>query len=79
MPENEPLEKGATIKRFEHSPLGIELRKENDIAKDQYKFFKDKMNAINNNRAGGTKTEDDEIISNADHSYIVFILCTNYV
>ena len=61
--ENEPLEKAA--------------KKENDIAKYQYKFFKDKMNAINNNRAGGTKTEDDEIINNADRSYIVFILCTN--
>ena len=35
------------------------------------------MNAINNNRAGGTKTEDDEIINNTDRSYVVFILCTN--
>ena len=30
------LEKAATIKRFEYSPLGSELKKQTDIAKKQY-------------------------------------------
>ena len=30
------LEKAATIKRFEYSPLGRELKKQTDIVKDQY-------------------------------------------
>ena len=33
------LEKAATIKRFEYSPLGKELKAQTDIAKDQYKFL----------------------------------------
>ena len=32
------------MKRFEHLPLGIELKKQSEIAEDQYKFFKDKIN-----------------------------------
>ena len=43
------LEKAATIKRFEYSSLGNELEKQTSIAKDWYKFFKDQVNAINNN------------------------------
>ena len=40
------LEKAATIKRFKYSPLSNELKKNKkqmDIAKDQYKLFKDQM------------------------------------
>ena len=45
------LEKGATIKRFGHPPLGSELKKQQTgIAKDQYKFFKDQINVDNNKR-----------------------------
>ena len=43
-PEKSLLEKAATTKRFEYSPLGKELKAQNDIAKKQYqglnKFFK---------------------------------------
>ena len=36
LPEKGLLEKAATIKRFEYSPLGNELKKQTDIAKKQY-------------------------------------------
>ena len=36
-----PAEKAATIRRFEYSPLGIELKKQTDIAKKQYQKFDD--------------------------------------
>ena len=36
-PEKELLEKASTIKRFENSPLGSELKKQTDIAEKQYK------------------------------------------
>ena len=43
-PEKSLLEKAATTKRFEYSPLGKELKAQTDIAKKQYqglnKFFK---------------------------------------
>ena len=42
----------------QYSPLGSELKKQTDIAKHQYKFFKDQMNIINNNREDGVKAED---------------------
>ena len=64
------LEKAATIKRFEYSPLGRKVRKQTDIAKDQYKFFKGQMNAINNsNRKDDIKKEKDQI-DDVDHNYI---------
>ena len=53
------------------------MKKETGIAKDQYKFLKDQMNAINNKRGDGAEKKDDERIDNADHSYIAFILCIN--
>ena len=34
LPENELLEKDATVKIFEYSPLGIELKAQTDIAKN---------------------------------------------
>ena len=52
------LGKATTIKRFQYSPLGSELKKQTDIPKHQYKFFKDQMNIINNNREDGVKAED---------------------
>ena len=40
-PEKSLLEKAATTKRFEYSPLGKELKAQTDIAKKQYQgFFK---------------------------------------
>ena len=38
------LEKAARIKRFEYLPLDSELKKQSDIAKDQYKFFEEQIN-----------------------------------
>ena len=53
------LEKAATIERFEYSPLGSELKKQNDLAKDQYKASKDQKNVIDNNSEGGDEKEED--------------------
>ena len=36
LPEKDLLEKAATIKRFEYSPLDKELKAQTDIAKKQY-------------------------------------------
>ena len=44
------LEKAATIKIIEYSPLWNELKKQTDIGKNQYKFLKDQINVINSNR-----------------------------
>ena len=33
LPEKDSLEKAATIKRFEYSPLASEMKKQSDIAK----------------------------------------------
>ena len=57
------LEKAATMKRFEYSLLGKELKVHTDIAKDYYKLFKDQMNVNNNNREEDTSDENmnDEI------------------
>ena len=49
LPEKRNLEKAATIKRFECSQLRSELKKQNNIAKDLYTFFKDQINVNNNN------------------------------
>ena len=38
LPEKDLLEKAATIKRFEYSLLGKELKAQTDNAKDKYKF-----------------------------------------
>ena len=40
MSEKGLLEKIATVKKCEYSPLGSELKKQTDIAKDQYKLLK---------------------------------------
>ena len=40
--------KAVLIKRFEYLPLVVELKKQTGVPKDQYKFFKHQMNAINN-------------------------------
>ena len=47
MIENDLPGKADTIKRFECSPLGIELRKQNDIVKKQYQGLEKLMNLIN--------------------------------
>ena len=57
-------------KLFEtYSPLGSELKKQTGIAKIQYKFFKDHMNAINNNRKYNIKKQDVEM-DDVEHGYI---------
>ena len=63
------LGEASTIKRFEYSSLGSELRKETDIAKDQYNFFKGQINVVNNKREDDVKAEDGEIIHNVRHRY----------
>ena len=77
------LEKAATIKIIEYSPLWNELKKQTDIGKNQYKVLKDQINIINSNREdsikaeNGIKREDgaitkhDEIIDNVGYFYTV--------
>ena len=65
LPEKDLLEKPATIKIFEYLLIGKELKAQTGFAKDQYKFFKDQMNANNNNTE---KNESDEDKSDEDKS-----------
>ena len=64
-----------TITKHEYFLLGIELRNLNDIAKDQYKLFKNQINASNNNRKNNIKTEDGvkaeggEVTENVNYRY----------
>ena len=46
LPEKDLSQKDAAIKRFEYSPLGSELKKQSDIAKDKYKILKDKQKLL---------------------------------
>ena len=41
LPEKGVLEKAATMKRFEYSPSGKEIKAQNDIAKKQYQKLDD--------------------------------------
>ena len=53
-----------------------ESKKQNGITKDPYKFFKDQVNFINNNKEDdvkaeiGVKTEDGETTKDLHHKYI---------
>ena len=68
------LEKAATVKRFGYSTFSSELKKQTDIAKDQYKFYKDQMNVNNNNREDRVEVENDEIKDNVYNRYV----CNEY-
>lgn len=59
-------EKDSTIKRFEYSAFGKNLKGQSHIPKNQYKFFKDKMN-VNNN----SKEEDESDEVKCDESKLV--------
>ena len=59
------LEKATSIKRFEYSPSGKELKVPTDIAKDHYKFFKDWKNNVIDNREA---RKNDEVTSDEDKS-----------
>ena len=54
LPEKDLEEKVATIKRFEYSPLGSELKNQTDISKKQYHRL---------NKVHRFDKEDDEIIN----------------
>ena len=61
------------MKRIEYSPLGKELKAQTDTAKDQYKFLKDKDNAIDN-REEDISNQDVSNESNEDVSVKVLLL-----
>ena len=46
------------------------MKKQADIDKDQYSFYKEQINAINSNSEKDDTKKKDDIIENADHSYI---------
>ena len=45
------------------------MKRQTDIAKDEYKLFKDQMNVININRKDGVMTEDGKIIEAEGSQY----------
>ena len=67
--EKDLLEKAATIKRFEYSPLGSELKKYTDIAKKKKGISKIRQGvwideAINKDDRKPTLTKNKQIKSN---------------
>ena len=52
------------------------MKKQTDITKDQYKFFKDQINVIDNNKEDNAKeeddgkTKDDEMLDKVGYFYI---------
>ena len=44
LPEKDMLEKAASFKRFEYSPLGKELKKQTSVAEKQYQKFESNKN-----------------------------------
>ena len=78
LPEKCLLGKTATIKGYENSPLGGELKKQTDVCNNQFKFFKNQINFTMLCQCYFTaeesvKTEEDGIIDNAHHIHI-FVL-----
>ena len=74
LPEKGLLEKAATIKRFQYSPLSSGLKKNTAIEKEQYKYLKNQINVINNIQ-DNVKVKDDvktdgEITVTVGHIYI---------
>ena len=45
------------------------MKRQTDIAKDEYELFKDQMNVININRKDGVMTEDGKIIEGEGYEY----------
>ena len=52
-------EKAATIKRFEYSPLGNELKKETSFAEKRYQKFE---NVFESNKRKKTKQKTKEVV-----------------
>ena len=84
LPEKGLLENAATIKRFEYSPLGSELKKQNDIAKTRYQG----LNKVY--QFDGTINKDDKkprlkkynksgLIYDANHSFYKYQDINNFV
>lgn len=57
-------------KNLNDQSLGSKLKKQADIDKDQYSFYKEQINAINSNSEKDDTKKEDDIIENVDHSYI---------
>ena len=59
LPEKGMLEKAATIKRFEYSPSGSELKKQTNIPEKQYQKYDDvKKLTTKNNKQSKESTID---------------------
>ena len=62
------LENDSTIKRFEYSAFGKNLKGQSEIAKNQYKFFKYQMNVNNNSKeedkSDEVKSDESKLVKN---------------
>ena len=63
LPEKDLLEKAASTKRFEYSPLSKELKAQTDIEKDKCKLSKGQMNVNNRNREEDMSYESEVLKS----------------
>ena len=75
--EKDLTEKVATIKRFEYSPLGSELKKQTDIAKEKYqrsyKSFSSKKDNKHVNESLNKKEADAEILTKKKYNKLNLI------
>ena len=68
LPGEDFLEKAATIKRFEHSPLGSELKKQTDSAKKQYQAL-DKVYEFDKENDLKKLTDKDKKLTGKDKKH----------
>ena len=61
--EKDLLEKAASMKRLEYSPLSKELKAQTDIEKDKCKLSKGQMNVNNRNREEEMSYENEVLKS----------------
>ena len=78
LPEKDLLEKAATMRRFEYSPLGKELEKQTSVAEKQYQRFDkvfshdEKEEAVKIKKEISLATDQSSLFYNNKYSFIEF-------
>ena len=78
LPEKDLLEKAATMRRFEYSPLGKELEKQTSVAEKQYQRFDkvfshdEKEEAVKIKKERSLATDQSSLFYNKKYIFIEF-------
>ena len=75
LPEKDLLERAAALKRFQHSPLGKELKKQTNVAEKQYQNFDKIFKSDETEQPVTIKkeiTDESSLFYNNKYSFIEF-------